>query len=186
MDNGQILDKVKDFAEEAHGDQKRKYCDDPYIIHPVRVKKLCEGHHGSLEVLAACLLHDVLEDTETNEEEMYAFLSELMEISQAKKTLQLVKELTDVYTREAYPQWNRDKRKAKETARLGKVSPKAQSIKYADIIDNGKEIIPHDPQFARRYLKECRAILEAADKGNPALRKEAFQIVRNGLRELGG
>ncbi|MFA7688270.1 MAG: HD domain-containing protein [Moheibacter sp.] len=185
MNEENLLEQVKAFAAEAHGEQKRKYCDDPYIVHPIRVMELCREHKGSLPVLAACLLHDVLEDTDTDEEAMSAFLHSLLEPAQARKALQLVIELTDVYTHEAYPQWNRDKRKAQETERLRKISPQAQTIKYADIIDNSKEIVPNDPGFAPRYLKECGTLLEAMDKGNPTLRKEAIQMVRNGLEGIG-
>lgn len=185
MNEASLLEQVKDFAARAHGEQKRKYCEDPYIVHPIRVMELCREHKGSLPVLAACLLHDVLEDTDTGEEELRAFLHSLLEPAQARKALQWVVELTDVYTHEAYPQLNRDKRKAKETERLRKTSPQAQTIKYADIIDNSKEIVPNDRNFAPRYLKECRTLLEALDKGNPALRKEAIQMVRKGLEEIG-
>ncbi len=185
MNEENLLEQVKAFAAEAHGEQKRKYCEDPYIVHPIRVMELCREHKGSLPVLAACLLHDVLEDTDTGEEELRTFLHSLLEPTEAQKTLQLVIELTDVYTHEAYPQWNRDKRKAQETERLRRVSPQAQTIKYADIIDNSKEIVPNDPGFAPRYLKECRTLLEALDKGNPALRKEAIQMVHNGLEGIG-
>lgn len=185
MNEENLLEQVKDFAAEAHGEQKRKYCEDPYIVHPIRVMELCREHKGSLPVLAACLLHDVLEDTDTGEEELRTFLHSLLEPTEAQKTLQLVIELTDVYTHEAYPQLNRDKRKAQETERLRRVSPQAQTIKYADIIDNSKEIVPNDPGFAPRYLKECGTLLEAMDKGNPTLRKEAIQMVRNGLEGIG-
>src|SRR5690606_17730632 len=160
------------------------YSNDPYIIHPIRVMGLCKTQNQPVPVLAASLLHDVLEDTDIEKEEMRDFLHNIMEAKEANKTLQLVIDLTDIYTHQEYPNWNRYKRKAKEKERLGKISPQAQTIKYADIIDNGKEILAEDPQFAPRYLRECRDLLEAMQNGNPDLRKQALQVVRTGLQEI--
>ena len=74
----------------------------------------------------------------------------------ASRTTSLVVELTDVYTKAAYPRWNRRKRKRKESERIQKTSSDSQTIKYADIIDNCKEIVEHDPDFAGLFLMECR------------------------------
>jgi len=32
-----ILDQIKNFAEQAHGEQLRKYSPERYIVHPARV-----------------------------------------------------------------------------------------------------------------------------------------------------
>lgn len=178
-----ILNKIKSFADEAHGEQLRKYSPERYIAHPIRVMETCKNYGSSLAVLSAALLHDVLEDTETHADEILEFLQMLLSPSEARKTLKLVVELTDVYTKENYPSWNRDKRKTMETKRLSKVSAAAQTIKYADILDNCREIIVHDPDFANRYLKECRSILNAADKGNRELRKRALDLVNGELKK---
>ena len=50
------------FAEHAHRGQRRKD-GQAYISHPVRVARLLAGLHYGEEVLAAALLHDVVEDT---------------------------------------------------------------------------------------------------------------------------
>jgi hypothetical protein len=84
-----------------------------------------------------------------------------------------VVELTDVYTKEAYPKLNRRTRKAKEIERLISISPEAQTIKYADIIDNAKEIGKADAGFAPVYLRECKIILQKLDKGNQPLHEQA-------------
>src|SRR5690606_241565 len=96
---------------------------------------------------AAALLHDVLEDTDVDPEKLHRFLLELMNRDDAAKTLQLVTELTDIYTKAAWPRMNRRNRKAREAGRLAKASEQAQTIKYADIIDNAKEIAAHDADF---------------------------------------
>lgn len=181
----EILQKVRDFADEAHGDQMRKYAPDRYIVHPVRVMEICENYTQELPALAAALLHDVLEDTDTGKTEILEFLKTIMDPEDANKALRLVVELTDVYEKSAYPQWNRDKRKAKEAERLAKVSATAQTIKYADILDNSHEITKYDPRFAPKYLKEVQHVLSLAKKGNKTLYKRALNTVVGELESLG-
>jgi (p)ppGpp synthase/HD superfamily hydrolase len=176
-----ILEEIKQFADKAHGNQMRKYSPDRYIVHPIRVMETCMHYDPRLPVLAAALLHDVLEDTEVNEYGLKLFLDKVMEPGQAARTLQLVKELTDVFTKEDYPIWNRKKRKAKELERIRYISPAAQTIKYADILDNSKEIVTEDPQFAPRFLSECLAILKTAQMGNPDLYRQVLEVVYTGL-----
>jgi (p)ppGpp synthase/HD superfamily hydrolase len=179
------LKKIRDYADQAHGDQTRKYSPEPYIVHPERVMKTCAYYTSTLPVLAAALLHDVLEDTAVTEEEMGNFLETVMESDDVKKTLKLVVELTDVYTKKAYPQWNRDKRKQKEHERVKGISPDAQTVKYADIIDNCTEIVRHDTHFAPKYLKECLAILRVADRGDKQLYQLAMEALLEEQKKIG-
>ncbi|MDF2931151.1 MAG: metal-dependent phosphohydrolase [Chryseobacterium sp.] len=92
-------------------------------------------------------------------------------------TLQLVTELTDVYIKKDFPDLSRFQRKKKELDRLKAISPEAQTIKYADIIDNATEISQSDPDFAERYLQECYEIASELTKGNPELRTIALEVV---------
>ena len=179
-----ILNTIRDYADTAHGTQMRKYTPERYIVHPIRVMETCRQYDPKLPILAAALLHDVLEDTPVTETDMRAFLHTVMEASDAEKTLELVVELTDVYVKEAYPQWNRRVRKDRETERIALTSADSQTIKYADIIDNCREIAKHDRGFAPRFLKECLANLKVADKGNPELYRQALEMVKNELRGL--
>jgi (p)ppGpp synthase/HD superfamily hydrolase len=173
----QLLKQIEVYADQAHGNQMRKYSNDRYIVHPVRVMKTCAQYTTKTEMLAAALLHDVLEDTTVTEKDMLLFLETLMDKHQAEQTLKLVIELTDVYTKKAYPNLNRKQRKEKETQRIAQTSADSQTIKYADILDNCKEIVSKDPHFAPRFLKECQAILKVADKGD----KELYEIVNQAV-----
>ena len=172
-----IIEKVIAFAKEAHGSQQRKYTPEPYIVHPVRVMNHCRQYTGDVAVLCAAVLHDVLEDTPVTRNDMYVFLSSVMDTETAKRTVDLVVELTDVYVKKDYPKYNRRTRKAMERSRMEKTSPEAQTIKYIDIIDNCKEIAVHDPDFGKVFLRECRTLLEKMDKGDPALYKEAMETI---------
>jgi len=179
-----ILEQIKNFADRAHGVQMRKYTPDRYIVHPVRVMNICKEYTNDISILAAALLHDVLEDTPTTKIEIENFLVKLMDAEQAGKTVTLVEELTDVYVKKEYPQWNRQKRKEKEAERLSATSPDAQTIKYADIIDNSVEIVDHDRGFAVVYLNEGKDILEKINKGDPKLHQRAKETVEDAIRLL--
>lgn len=165
----EILNSIKEFTDKAHGNQMRKYTPERYIVHPVRVMELLKDYTNDITVLAAALLHDVLEDTPVSADEIKNFLKTLLNQEQAERTLMLTQELTDEYIKEKYPQWNRRKRKEKEVERLAAVSPDAQTIKYADIIDNCKEIVRYDTGFAPKFISECSTMLKKMKKGNEDL-----------------
>ena len=184
MDTNVILTVITAFADKAHDNQMRKYTPERYIVHPVRVMETCKAYTQDIAVLAAALLHDVLEDTPVTKAELQAFLLTLMSEEKATQTVHLVEELTDVYIKENYPEWNRRKRKRKEAQRLEKVSATAQTIKYADIIDNAPEITQKDPDFAKRFIPEYRALLQKITKGNPVLYQKAQEVINNCMSQL--
>lgn len=173
----QIIQNIQNFADESHGDQKRKYSPDRYIVHPIRVMKLCSEYTNDVCILAAALLHDVLEDTKVKEDEMRKFLLTQLDEKKANRTLNLVKELTDEYTKAKYPLLNRRKRKEKEHKRIAGVSAEAQTIKYADLIDNAREIISQDADFAPKYVHEAKDILRQATRGDQRLLERAWKTI---------
>jgi (p)ppGpp synthase/HD superfamily hydrolase len=179
-----ILDKVTEFAKQAHGDQTRKFSPEPYINHPVRVMNTCREYTDDITMLAAALLHDVLEDTEVIREEMEEFLLGVLDKDKTQRTLGLVDALTDIYTKEDYPRWNREKRKTKEAERHAHTSASSQTIKYADLIDNVKGIAKADKEFAALFLSECRNLLKKINKGNKELYKRALEAVDAQMKVL--
>jgi guanosine-3',5'-bis(diphosphate) 3'-pyrophosphohydrolase len=180
----EVLRKIRDFADRAHGEQMRKYTPDRYIVHPERVMKICREYTDDVTILAAALLHDVIEDTPVGKEEIHTFLLKHMSPEQAERTTQLVVELSDVFVKKDYPHLNRRKRKEMEIERMEKTSADSQTVKCADIIDNCVEIINHDTDFAPLFLRECRAILKKMDKGNPELYKRAVETVDRCIEQL--
>ena len=59
-----VIDKAFEFANEAHGEQKRK-SGEPYIIHPIAVATILFDELGmDMPSVTAALLHDVVEDTD--------------------------------------------------------------------------------------------------------------------------
>ncbi|WP_297333191.1 hypothetical protein [Flavobacterium sp.] len=115
---------------------------------------------------------------------MLEFLKGIMNEDEAEETLMLVVAMTDVFVKEDYPALNRKQRKQLEIERIALTSADAQTIKYADIIDNTIDITANDRNFAPRYLKEVFAILKVADKGNAELYAKALQVVRDSLNNV--
>lgn len=140
------------FAARAHEGQVRKYTGKPYLTHCVAVAELVREKTTDPEIIAAALLHDTLEDTDTTFEDLRDVLG--LEVAH------LVLELTDVYTKEQFPDMNRAERKRLETNRLAQISDDAKLIKICDIASNTADIVKNDPKFAVLYLKEKAAMLE--------------------------
>ncbi len=146
------------FAEAAHGEQKRKYTGEPYIVHPLAVASLVTFAGGSDQAVAAALLHDVVEDTDvTNAEIAEEF---------GAHVAGLVAEVTDVSKPE---DGNRAVRKAIDRDHLKQASPSGMTIKLADIIDNTRSIAEGDPGFAKVYMAECADLLPHLNGGSRIL-----------------
>ncbi len=157
------------FAVKAHGEQRRKYQNEPYVKHLERVAQTVMAYSGTTGMVMAALLHDVLEDTPVTEAEMQAFLEEVCQgtIVKPAEVLQMVIDLTDQFTKQNAPGHNRKRRKQMEVERLAQISSRAQTIKLADIIDNTRDIIQHDFSFAKVYIPEIVALLEVLKRGEP-------------------
>jgi guanosine-3',5'-bis(diphosphate) 3'-pyrophosphohydrolase len=180
----EIIRYVTEFADRAHGEQVRKYTGDRYIVHPVRVMEMVREFNDDITVLSAALLHDVLEDTPVTAAEMEGSLMEVMSAGEAQKVTRLVIELTDIFIKASYPALNRRTRKEKEASRLSQVSSDAQTIKYADIIDNVTDIVRQDTDFARTYVHEAKKMLLVMDAGSHVLRQRAIKVVEESLKVI--
>jgi (p)ppGpp synthase/HD superfamily hydrolase len=149
--------KARNFAVEAHASigQVRKYAGEPYHVHVHAVAELVETKTNDEEILAAACLHDVLEDVEPS---MPQYGRETIRKEFGERVLSLVIELTDIYTKENYPDLNRKKRKQLEAERLAQVSDDAKLIKRADLFDNNKTIA--GSSFNKVWLEE-KAVLDS-------------------------
>jgi (p)ppGpp synthase/HD superfamily hydrolase len=156
------------FATAAHAavGQLRKYTFEPYIVHPAEVAEIVASVGGSDAQIAAAWLHDTVEDT--------GVTSELIRKEFGDEVATLVGWLTDVSRPD---HGNRAARKAVDRAHTASAPAEAQTIKLADLICNTKSIVAHDPEFARVYLAEKRALLEVMTKGDARLRERAMQQI---------
>ena len=149
-----LIEQAKQFAHNAHDlrQQKRKYTGEPYWTHTDAVAEIVAAYGGTETMIAAAHLHDVLEDTPINVLELYNNFG--------FNITGLVMELTDEYTAEKYAHMNRAARKKAEADRLSTISDSAKTIKLADLYDNTKSIVAHDPNFAKTYLREKEQVLK--------------------------
>lgn len=58
------------FGMCAHRNQRRKFEDAPYMVRPIRVAHIVAEYTDDANVIAAAMMHDVLEDTDVTTEEM--------------------------------------------------------------------------------------------------------------------
>ena len=65
-----IIERAVAFAKKAHEGQFRKGTDVPYIVHPVEAMEIVKTLTDDEEVIAAAVLHDVIEDTAYTEEDI--------------------------------------------------------------------------------------------------------------------
>lgn len=163
-----LIKKAYDFAKEKHKNQVRKYTGEPYFVHPEEVASIIEKHYGSNNMIAAALLHDVVEDQPVTIEE----IEELF----GKPVAKLVEELTDP---SKPSDGNRQARRQIDLEHTAKSSPDGKSIKLADLISNTASIVQYDTDFARVYLREKERLLDVLTEGDP----ELFRIARDQLLE---
>jgi (p)ppGpp synthase/HD superfamily hydrolase len=62
-----LINKAIYWARKYHGDQKRK-SGDPYYSHPLEVAYMVSEYKLKTDVIAASILHDIIEDTEVTVE----------------------------------------------------------------------------------------------------------------------
>lgn len=168
MNLSESQQQVLEFVKIAHGDQVRKYTGEPYWHHLVSVAKIvnkyCPNDFGMIEI---ALCHDLFEDTVFKHDHLVTALRKYgYDEEEITFITRGVIALTDVWTHESHPDWNRATRKEWECNRLSKIYKKYQTIKYADIIDNTISIIQHDKGFAKKYLQEKRNIIDVMRLGN--------------------
>jgi (p)ppGpp synthase/HD superfamily hydrolase len=162
-----------EFAKHWHDSigQVRKYSGKPYWHHCVAVAEIVKSVPHTADMVDASLLHDVLEDTPCKEDTLC--------MQFGIDVFDLVKWLTNV---SKPSDGNREKRKAIDRAHIALAPRKAKTVKLADLIDNSRDIILYDPEFARVFLKETRQLLdESLIGGDFYLWAMADEIVRTNL-----
>ncbi len=177
--------KLFELVKQYHGDQKRKYTGEPYYTHVFNVVEMVGKYVPNTYEIALC--HDLFEDTICTPEMLREDLKQCgYSVGYATSIVSGVKNLTDVYTTERYPDMNRKERKTMEAYRLGTMGSSCQSIKYADLIDNTRSIVKDDPGFARIYLPEAVELLNRMRKGDIHLFIQCAYEIQSGVRTKEG
>ncbi len=166
------------FAADKHRNQKRRdNGETPYINHPIQVASIL-WHIGQVHdeiVLSAALLHDTLEDTNTQPNEIETHFNQ--------EILQLVQEVSDD---KSLP---KTERKRLQIEHATTISTSAKLIKLADKIANIQDIGQAPPlgwSLDRRleYLDWSQQVVHGLRGVNPVLETyfdKSVQIVREQL-----
>ena len=71
LDQAQLVRRAYYYSEQAHYGQTRR-SGEPYVTHPLAVASILARMHMDAQSLMAALLHDVIEDTGVNKEDIGA------------------------------------------------------------------------------------------------------------------
>lgn len=153
-DGVSLILKALEFAAQKHRDQRRKDKDaSPYINHPIQLANVLwhEGRVGDPAVIAAALLHDTVEDTETSWQELRGEFGD--------EIANIVLEVTDVH-------WLRKiVRKRLQVAKARHASKQARLVKLADKICNLRDIAARPPtgwslQRRQEYFEWAKEVVD--------------------------
>ncbi|MDT0618473.1 HD domain-containing protein [Salinisphaera sp. P385] len=169
-----LVGRARVLCQVAHAGQIRKYTGERYENHPFEVARRVARVGGSPAMIAAALLHDVVEDSEYS----IGFIARHF----PRQVAEMVGELTGVPSGLGY---SRRARKAMDRARMAAASEGAQTIKLADISHNTESIVVHDPRFSRVYLTECAGLLSILDRGDQGLWRSAYEGIKAGADQIG-
>ena len=151
-----LWQRAVSFAARQHSGQLRKDGRTPYFAHPVRVAMTVRDifEVDDPEVLAAAILHDVIEDTTTDYDDLLQEFGR--HVADLVASLSKDSRLPEAEREESYD------------AGLSKAPWAARLIKLADVFDNYCDA-RNDSERAKVATKATRAIQCAGD--DPRLRK---------------
>jgi nucleotide-binding universal stress UspA family protein len=162
-----LVERAREFAVAEHQriNHRRKYTKLPYDAHLANVANLVATVSDDQAMIAAAWLHDVVEDTPAT---LYD-----VELGFGRDVASLVESLTDI---SRLGDGNRAARKRIDRLHLMGASPRAQTIKLADLIDNAQDIFKHDQRFARVFLQEMGELLKVLRGGDSRLMRQAHDL----------
>jgi len=171
-DQHRALLEAASFAARAHRHQVRKDGQTPYAAHPFRVCLIVRQVFGidDPEVLSAALLHDTVEDTTTDFDDLVERFGPRVATWVAALTKD--KRLAD------------DEREAAYMATLGASDAGVKVAKLADIFDNLIDSRHLSAAGRRRAVERSRNYLSALDRDLPELARRPMAIVRRLLDEV--
>ncbi len=151
------------FAADKHRDQRRKdAAASPYINHPIALANVLvrEGDVTDPAVLAAALLHDTVEDTQTTPAELKAAFGPAIAA--------IVEEVTDD---KSLPKAERKRLQIEHAATM---SREAKLVKLADKICNLRDMADHPPAKwdlvrRREYFEWAKAVIDGLRGVHPKL-----------------
>ena len=166
------------FAAEKHRTQRRKNEEaDPYLNHPIEVAELLARVGGVTDTvtLIAALLHDTIEDTDTEPDEINKIfgpevLSVVLEVTDDKRLL-------------------KDERKRLQIENAPHLSLRGKQVKLADKISNISAVETSPPKGWTRdrqieYLDWAEKVVSGLGDCNTHLEKLFFNTLAKGKKHL--
>ena len=167
MNSKKLVNDALMFAIKAHGNQRRKYTGEPYITHTVAVAEIVETVDHTPDMIAAALLHDVVEDCDVTMDELCNKFG--------PKIGMYVHYCTNVSEK---MDGNRTFRKKMDADHFALGPPEAQTIKIADLLSNAESIIKHDQKFFHKAFKhEKQYMLNILTKADANLLYKAQTVL---------
>ncbi len=179
QDNLTLVLRAMHFAADRHRDQRRKdRAASPYINHPIAVAEvLCTvgGVHDPITI-AAGILHDTIEDTETTAEEIRQHFGQDIGA--------VVEEVTDDKSRPP------PERKQLQIDEAHLLSDRARLVKLADKICNVRDIIERPPdgwsaERRRGYVAWALAVVDRIRGTNRPMEDYFDSLCRRADAHLG-
>jgi GTP diphosphokinase / guanosine-3',5'-bis(diphosphate) 3'-diphosphatase len=163
-----LLMKALSFAARKHRKQLRKGSEPiPYINHPIAVAELIirTGKIRDGDTIAAALLHDTVEDTETTFEELEAEFGPVI--------AKLVAEVTD------NKKLAKEERKRLQVEHASSLSARARIIKLADKTCNLRDVVQDPPagwklERKQEYFDWGKSVVDKMGGGINAELEKAF------------
>jgi guanosine-3',5'-bis(diphosphate) 3'-pyrophosphohydrolase len=186
MSDISLILKALEFAAARHRTQLRKGLDrTPYINHPIQVASLLanEGGESDQALLAAAILHDVIEDTVNSVEERDVLIAEIRDLF-GERVLSITLEVTDDKTLE------KKERKRLQVENAPHKSISAKKLKIADKIMNIRDIADNPPadwslQRISEYFDWAEDVVKGLRGVNPKLEELFDQAILTGRRRHG-
>lgn len=153
------------FACRAHTDHWRKDGRTPYIAHPIRVALIVRQVFGVADevVLAAAVLHDTMEDTRTDYDDLLeAFGSEVADL---------------VFTLTKDMRLREDVREEAYEGQLSQGTWATRLVKLADAYDNLCDAVDSDVIERVKVIPKSERVLAMAKRANDPELAEAIQAV---------
>lgn len=122
-----LVEKAVRIAAIAHKEQVRKTDNTPYIVHPIMCAFLLKEHGFGPEVIAAALVHDVVEDTDVTLNDLRTELGNT------------VADIVAAVSEDGSLAW--EERKQAYVASVREASEEAKAVSIADKIHNMESLL---------------------------------------------
>ena len=175
-DMATIIDFAERFGSIKHKGQIRKFSKEPYFSHPKRVadivKKFKKSHRLD-DLITAALLHDTIEDTNTDIKDLVKLFGGLV--------ASLVKELSS------------DKKEIEKIGKTKYLSNKMINmsnwglvLKLADRLDNVSDLKTASPEFRKKMIKSTNQIISDLEKHREltSTQKRIIKSIKEKIKEV--